>query len=51
MRYLYMEQIIIFYCQYRAASQGKQAVLIYAGHAAPRRVLSSWDIFFGDFKI
>ena len=28
MRYLYMEQIIIFYCQYRAASHAKQAVLI-----------------------
>ncbi len=28
MRYLYMEQIIVFYCQYRAASHAKQAVLI-----------------------
>jgi len=28
MRYLYMEQIIIFHCHYRAASHAKQAVLI-----------------------
>ncbi len=28
MRYLYMEQVIIFYCQNRAASYAKQAVLI-----------------------
>jgi len=28
MRYLYMEQILNFYCQYRAASHAKQAVLI-----------------------
>jgi len=27
MRYLYMEQIIVFYCQYQAASHAKQAVL------------------------